>query len=103
MTAARDRKEAAKRLGITLQMNYRDMLQAEGNDEIQTAAVLLGGTFNANIEFIIWVLKEFGGVVQMPIERQRAASVRPIAANDVLPVMPALLAAGRDVDLIGKD
>jgi len=101
MTAARDRKEAAKRLGVTLQMQYRDMHMASGNDEIQTAAVLLGGTFNSNIEFIIWVLKEFGGVQQMPFERQRSASVKPLAAND-LPEVPAIFTAGRDVDMLGK-
>jgi hypothetical protein len=70
MTAARDRKQAAKMLGITMQAQLRALLEAQGNDEIQTAAIILGDTFNRNSEFIVWVLKEFGGVEQMPFARQ---------------------------------
>jgi hypothetical protein len=70
MTAARDRKQAAKVLGITMQAQLRALLEAQGNDEIQTAAIILGDTFNRNSEFIVWVLKEFGGVEQMPFARQ---------------------------------
>jgi hypothetical protein len=70
MSAARDRKQAAKMLGITMQAQLRALLEAQGNDEIQTAAIILGDTFNRNSEFIVWVLKEFGGVEQMPFARQ---------------------------------
>lgn len=62
----RDRKEAAKRLGIALQADYRRMLEAIGQEEITKAAMLLGENFNNNIEFICWCLKEYGGVEQLP-------------------------------------
>lgn len=101
MTAARDRKEASKRLGIALQAQYRALLEAEGESAVQGAAIILGSTFNTNIEFIFWVLKEYGGVQQMPIERQhRAANDEP--KNSMLPPVPTIFAAGRDVDRRGK-
>lgn len=86
-SAARDRKEASKRLGIALQAKYRKMLEAEGNEQITAAAIDLGALFNQNIEYICWVLKEYGGVQQMPFPRQ--AAPRP-AANDV-PATPKIL------------
>lgn len=70
MSASRDRKEAAKRLGFALAAKYRAMIEANGEEEIQKAAIDLGGCFNDNIEFIMWVLKEYGGVEQMPFARQ---------------------------------
>lgn len=91
MTAARDRKEAAKRLGFTLQAQYRALLEASTPDEVQNAAIVLGGTFNDNIEFVFWVLKEFGGVQQMPFERLRKP---PKPAND-LPATPAIFLNGK--------
>jgi hypothetical protein len=69
MTASRDRKEAAKILGITMQAQLRTLLEAVGNDAIQAAAIQLGDTFNRNSEFICWVLKEYGGMEQMPFPR----------------------------------
>jgi hypothetical protein len=69
MTAARDRKQAAKVLGITMQAQIRALVEAEGTDAIQMAAIQLGDTFNRNSEFIVWVLKEYGGVEQMPFAR----------------------------------
>ena len=69
MSKAQDRKEAARRLGIALQADYRRMLEADGQEAISEAAMQLGQTFNNNIEFITWVLKEFGGVQQMPFTR----------------------------------
>lgn len=70
MSAARDRKQASRMLGITMQAQLRTLIEAEGEDAIQSAAIQLGDTFNRNSEFIIWVLKEFGGVEQMPFPRQ---------------------------------
>jgi hypothetical protein len=69
MTAFRDRKQASKILGITMQAQLRALLEAVGDDAIQTAAIQLGDTFNRNSEFICWVLKEYGGVQQMPFPR----------------------------------
>lgn len=98
MTAARDRKEAAKRLGFALQAHYRALLEAQGNDAVQTAAIELGNLFNQNIEAICWFLKAYGGVQQMPFERQRrAANDEPKAA--MLPAVPAIFSAGADVDM----
>lgn len=70
MSASRDRKEAARNLGIALTVDYRRMLEATGQEEITAAAIVLGQHFNDNIEFICWVLKEYGGVDQMPFQRQ---------------------------------
>lgn len=70
MTASRDRKEAAKRLGFALAAKYRAMIEADGVEAINAAAIDLGACFNDNIEFIMWVLKEYGGVSQMPFARQ---------------------------------
>lgn len=84
MTASRDRKEAAKRLGIALAADFRRMVEASGEEEIGAAAMVLGQNFNTNIEFIIWVLKEYGGVDQMPFPRP----VRSMNGQGRLPVLP---------------
>lgn len=91
--ASRERKEAAKQLGIALQAKYRALLEATGDKEVSLAAVNLGALFNQNIESIIWFLKEYGGVKQMPLQRQnkRPAPPPPEPANDV-PPMPAIFA-----------
>lgn len=92
MTAARDRKEAAKRLGIALAADFRRMVEANGPEEINQAAMTLGTNFNTNIEFIIWVLKEYGGVSQMPFARPTP----PVNGHgQTLPRTPALL-TGQD-------
>lgn len=88
MTASRDRKEAAKRLGIALFVRYRKLIEASGPEEVQQAAMDLGICFNENIEFIIWTLKEFGGVSQMPL-------ARPTKPVNGLPVLPAAI-TGQD-------
>jgi hypothetical protein len=62
MSPARQRREKAKRLGLKLQADYRALVEAKGTDEVQTAAIVLGGTFNANIEFVINVLRDYGGL-----------------------------------------
>ena len=68
--SARDRKEAAKHLGIALGAQYRRMLEASGDEEISAAAMQLGDTFNRNLDFICWCLKEYGGMEQMPFPRK---------------------------------
>lgn len=72
MSASRDRKQAAKILGITMQAQLRELQQASGQEAIQFAAIRLGDTFNRNSDFICWVLKEFGGADQMPFPRDQA-------------------------------
>lgn len=62
MSTARQRREAAKRLGLGIQSKYRTLVEAKGQDEIQAAAIVLGDCFNTNIEFIINVLRDYGGL-----------------------------------------
>lgn len=88
LPAGRARKVASRNLGIALQVAYRKMIEAEGNDAIQFAAIELGQVFNTNIEFVIWVLKEYGGVNQMPAERMHGRRSVFTPSNDAAP--PAL-------------
>lgn len=62
MSPSRQRREAAKRLALEFQSKYRALVEAQGQDEIQNAAIMLGGAFNANIEFVINVLRDYGGL-----------------------------------------
>jgi len=64
------RREASKRLGIALQLRYKNLVEATGEQEVAHAAVALGALFNENIEQIIWFLKEYGGVQQLPLEKR---------------------------------
>lgn len=65
------KREAAKRLGIALQVRYRNMVTASGEDEIAKAVVDLGQCFNDNIEAIIWFLRDYGGdKTQGPLEKR---------------------------------
>lgn len=84
MSVMRNRKAASARLGIELDKRLGELRDARGEDEINTAAIILGGVFNDNIEYIIFVLKKFGGIdVQPP-----AAPKRP--KHDPTPTMPTL-------------
>lgn len=62
MSAARQRREKTKRLALALQSRYRALVEAKGADEVQDAAIMLGDCFNQNIEFIINVLRDYGGL-----------------------------------------
>jgi hypothetical protein len=62
MSAARQRREKSKRLALDLQTKYRALVEAKGQDGIQDAAIVLGDCFNQNIEFIINVLRDYGGL-----------------------------------------
>lgn len=79
MNDVQNRKEASNVLAITMQTHYRAMLAAVGEEEITHAAVNLGQTFNDNIEFIIYVLKTYGGLYANP----------PKPRSRVLPKLPA--------------
>lgn len=97
MSIARDRKEASKRLGLALSKKYERLVTAGADkDEITHAAIDLGNCFNENIEFVLWVLKTFGGMTVMP-----PTKINTHPAND-LPEMPAIFAAGSDVDMPSK-
>jgi hypothetical protein len=78
MSPVRARREASKRLGLALQLRYMRLLEATGDDEVAAAAVELGSTFNDNIEFIVQVLKSFGGLdVKFETIRQTPANDAP--------------------------
>jgi hypothetical protein len=62
VSAAKARREAAKRLALELQKRYRGLVEASGESEVGTAALLLGDLFNQNIEFVINVLRDYGGL-----------------------------------------
>lgn len=73
MSTARNRRTAAARLGLELQKRHRNLATAVGQDEIAKAAVDLGQLFNDNIEFVVWVMKEFGGIEQPPFQPTKPA------------------------------
>ncbi len=56
------KRDMAKRPGIDLQILHENLVNASGDDAVAEAAVLLGCRFNEEIEFIISVLKQFGGM-----------------------------------------
>lgn len=74
------RREASKRLGLKLMKDYRALATATGNDEIQAAAIELGNTFNQNVEFIINVLRHYGGL---------EANFEPLVKHTPIPNIPA--------------
>lgn len=84
------RKEASKRLGLALMRDYRALVEANGQDEIQNAAIALGNTFNQNVEFIINVLKAYGGMEVRfePMTRR----VPNVPANDTPSPLPDITA-----------
>lgn len=78
------RKEASKRLGLKLMSDYRALAEAVGEEEITAASITLGATFNANIEFIINVLKAYGGMeVKFEPMTRTSPSLPPTPANDL--------------------
>lgn len=87
------RKEASKRLGLKLMKDYRALAEAVGPEEIQAASIILGMTFNTNLEFIINVLKAYGGMeVKFEPMTRTNPSLPPTPAND-LPDISALTTA----------
>lgn len=83
MSVVRTRKEATKRLALKLQADYRALVEASGEAEVQAAAIVLGDTFNSNIEWIINVLRDYGGLKATfePLTRI-SPSIPPTPAND---------------------
>lgn len=73
MSNARNRRAAAGRLGLEFQKRHRALALAVGEDEIAQAAVNLGQLFNDNIEFVVWVMKEFGGIDQPAFQPTKPA------------------------------
>lgn len=96
MNTDKTRREAAKRLGIELFNDYRGLVEANSESEIQTAAIELGNTFNKNVEFIINVLKHYGGL-EVRFEPMTKPKSGTIDAKG-LPLVPAIFRAGADVD-----
>lgn len=92
MSAARDRKDAAKVLGLAIQARYRKLLEASGENEITVATVDLATALYENVEFIIWILKSEGGMKPLPPERlhtEIAGLAKPMIE------MPAIFQEGK--------
>lgn len=89
MSAARSRREAAKRLGIAIHQRYENLVNAAGGteDEITVATVDLATVMYENVEFIIWALKTTGGLNAPPPEEIKRVDVKrpapPVSANDL--------------------
>jgi hypothetical protein len=62
MTPARARREKAKHLALQFGKQYEELVTASGQQAIEFAAIRLGDTFNTNAEFILNVLREYGGL-----------------------------------------
>lgn len=94
MSPARQRKAAAKMLGIAIHQRYENLVNATGEDAITIATVDMAQVMYDNAEFIIWALKTLGGlnpplpdrINPIPLNRPKP----PEPAND-LPVLPAAL------------
>lgn len=89
------RKEAAKRLGLALMRDYRALVEARDQEEIVNASIALGNTFNQNIEFIVNVLKHYGGMeVKFEPLTTRSHTLPNVPANDE-PTLPDISALTR--------
>lgn len=97
MSVGRNRKEAAKRLGIAIHQRYEKLVTAVGEDEITVATVDLAQVMYENVEFVIWALKKMGGLNPAPPEEiKRVPLTRPTPAND-LPTLPPTLTGATPV------
>lgn len=84
MSINRARKQAAGRLGLEFRKRYAALIDARGEDEIQTRAIELGALFNDNVEYVIWALMEVGGLDPQPPEpiRRHVALPQPAFLQD---------------------
>jgi hypothetical protein len=94
MSQVRARKEASKRLSLAIQSRYRILIEASGENELVIATTDLATILYENVEHIINVLREHGGL-EAKFEPMTKPGL-PTPAND-LPEMPSIFAAGRDV------
>lgn len=85
VNTARERKDISKRLGIALGALYRRVLESENEEQAVAATLEIANVFDRHAEFIIWVLKEYGGAVQKPYTDPtwKRRSPPPPAANDL--------------------
>jgi len=88
----RARREASKNLGIAMQYRLKNLKDAQGDEAIAAASIELGVLFNDNVEFIVWVLKEYGGVEQMPFQPGTQRPANEIV-DEELPTTPSILTA----------
>ena len=79
----RSRRDASKMLGLALQIRYRKLLEASGEDETVVATADLAQCMYENVEFVIWALKHVGGMNPPPPE-----TLRPISNSAQIPVEP---------------
>lgn len=78
MSVARQRKEASKRIALAIQARYRKLVEANGENEIVVATSDLAMCMYENVEFIINVLRHYGGL------EARFEPLTSKAANDPL-------------------
>ena len=74
MSPARNRRAAAGRLGLEFQKRHRAMMLATGQEEIVKTSSDLAQHMIENIEFVIAVLKDYGG---MDVRFERLKNARP--------------------------
>jgi len=79
MSISRQRKDASKALGIAIQQRYEKLVNATGEDATVVATVDLAQTMYDNVEFVIWVLKTYGGLTPKRPEKIET----PIPANAI--------------------
>ena len=84
----RQRREAAKMLGIAISTRYRKLCMASGEDEIVIATADLAQCMYENVEFTIWALKHLGGMNPPPPEVLRKITPPKPPANDPRFVKP---------------
>lgn len=104
MSVARARREAAKRLALAVQQRYRKLVESngQGEDAIVIATADLATCMYENVEFIINVLRDYGGL-QANFEPMTSSAPAPKAPANDLPPVPAIFTAGADVDLRKKN
>lgn len=85
MSVVRARKEAAKRLALALQTRYRRLIESNGKseDEIVVATSDMAMGLYENVEFIINVLKDYGG-----LEARFEPMTRPVLCRHLLTISP---------------
>jgi hypothetical protein len=95
----RARRDASKVLGVALQARYRKLLSATGEDETVVATADLAQCMYENIEFVIWALKQLGGMNPPPPEQLRKITM-PQAANDPRFAKPPALELRNDEPIL---
>lgn len=88
----RARREAAKMLGVALSVRYRRFLESAGDEDATIVATGdLAQCMYENVEFIIWALKNLGGLNPPPPEELRKITAPQMTPNGPPPTEPVKL------------